>query len=178
MFPKSKVTEIYCMADDFCKEFTFQQEKYVIEYKKTNHRNTPNRMSDAEIMVILILFHSGGFRCFKHYYKEYVCKHLKHLFPRQVSHNRFVDLEKEVLLPMTIFIEKVLPGTCTGISFVDSTPLRVCRNQRILIYKTFEGLVERGKCSMGWFKQHLIINDKGEILILCSLLETWMTGNR
>ena len=29
-------------------------------------------MSDAEIMVILILFHSGGFRCFKHYYKEYV----------------------------------------------------------------------------------------------------------
>ena len=63
------------MADDFCKEFTFQREKYVIEYKRTNHRNNPNRMSDAEIMVILILFHSGGFRCFKHYYKEYVCKH-------------------------------------------------------------------------------------------------------
>ena len=39
--------------------------------------NKPNRMSDAEIMVILILFHSGGFRCFKHYYKEYVCKHLQ-----------------------------------------------------------------------------------------------------
>ncbi len=36
-------------------------------------------MSDAEIMVILILFHSGGFRCFKHYYKEHMCKHLKHL---------------------------------------------------------------------------------------------------
>ena len=49
----------------------------------------------------------------------------------------------------------------------DSTPLRVCRNQRILIHKTFEGLAERGKYSMGWsfgFKLHLIINDKGEIL--------------
>ena len=80
MFPESKVTEIYCMADDFCKEFTFQQEKYMIKDKKTNHRNNPNRMSDAEIMVILILFQSGGFLCFKHYYKEYVCKHLKHLF--------------------------------------------------------------------------------------------------
>ena len=89
MFPESKVTEIYCMADDFCKEFTFQQEKYMIKDKKTRHRNNPNRMSDAEIMVILILFHSGGFRYFKHYYKEYVCKHLKHLFPRQVSYNRF-----------------------------------------------------------------------------------------
>ncbi|WP_270776576.1 IS982 family transposase [Phocaeicola vulgatus] len=170
MFPESKVTEIYCMADDFCKEFTLQQEKYMIKDIKTMHRNKPNRMSDAEIMVILILFHSGGFRCFKHYYKEYVCKHLKHLFPRQVSYNRFVELEKEVLLPMTIFIKKVLLGTCTGISFVDSTPLCVCRNQRILIHKTFEGLAERGRCgrcSMGWFfgfKLHLIINDKGEIL--------------
>ncbi len=62
------------MADDFCKEFTFQQEKYMIDDKKTRHRNKPNRMSDAEIMVILILLHSGGSRCFKHYYKEYVCK--------------------------------------------------------------------------------------------------------
>ncbi len=78
-----------------------------------------------------------------------------------------MELEKEVLLPMTIFIKKVLLRTCTGISFVDSTPLCVCRNQRILIHKTFEGLAERGKCSMGWFfgfKLHLIINDKGEIL--------------
>lgn len=68
---------------------------------------------------------------------------------------------------MTIFIKKVLLGTCTGISFVDSTPLRVCRNQRILIHKTFERLAERGRCSMGWFfgfKLHLIINDKGELL--------------
>ena len=81
MFTESKITEINCMADDFCKQFSFQQEKYMIEDKKTGHRNKPNRMSDVEIMVILILFHSGGFRCFKHYYKEYVCKHLEHLFP-------------------------------------------------------------------------------------------------
>ena len=26
MFTESKITEIYCMADDFCKEFSFQQE--------------------------------------------------------------------------------------------------------------------------------------------------------
>ena len=34
MFSESKVTEIYCMADDFCKEFVLQQEKYMIEDKK------------------------------------------------------------------------------------------------------------------------------------------------
>ena len=86
------------MADDFCKEFTLQQEKYMIEDKKTKHRNNPNRMSDA-IMVILILFHSCGFRCFKHYYKGYVCKHLQHLFPRQVSYNRFVELGRKYCFP-------------------------------------------------------------------------------
>ena len=35
----TKVTEIYCMADDFCKEFTLQQEKYMIKDMKTMHRN-------------------------------------------------------------------------------------------------------------------------------------------
>lgn len=137
MFSEAKVTEIYCMADDFCKEFMLQQKEYMVEDNTYKHRNKPNRMDDAEIMVILILFHSGGFRCFKHYYKEYVCKHLTHLFPHRVSYNRFVELEKEVLLLLTIFIKQVLLGTCTGISFVDSTPLRVCRNQRILDTQDF-----------------------------------------
>lgn len=121
-------------------------------------------------------------RCFKHYYKGYVCKHIRHLFLNLVSYNRFVELEKEIQLPLTISIKKLLLGTCTGISFADSTPLHVCRNQRILIHKTFEGLAERGKCSMGWlfgFELHLIINDKGgKSSISCLLLGMWMTGNR
>ncbi len=104
------------------------------------HRNKPNRMSDAEIMVILILFHSGGFRCFKHYYKEYVCKHLKHLFPRQVSYNRFVELE-EVLLHDHIhqkeYCWELVPAS------VSLIPPLVYVVQRILIHKTFEGLAER-----------------------------------
>jgi hypothetical protein len=66
----------YCMADDFYKEFALQQRKHMIENKGHKHRNKPNRINDAEIMVVFILFHSDGFRCFKHYYKEYVCKHL------------------------------------------------------------------------------------------------------
>ncbi len=72
-----------------------------------------------------------------------------------------------MLLSLTVFIKEVLPGTCTGIAYVDSTPLRVCKHQRILIHNTFKGIAQRGKCPMGWFfgfKLHLIINDKGEIL--------------
>ena len=84
-----------------------------------------------------------------------------------MSYNRFVELEKTVVLPLAIFVKKVLLGKCTGISFVDSTPLCVCRNQRIHIHKVFKGIAQRGKCSMGWFfgfKLHLICNEKGELL--------------
>lgn len=95
MFSKSKVTVIYCIAEDFCKEFTLQQGKYMVEDKEHKHRNKPNRMNDTEIIVILILFHSGGFRCFKHYYKGYVCKHLTHLFSYRVSYSRFVELGRK-----------------------------------------------------------------------------------
>ena len=85
MFSEAKVTEIYCLADDFCKEFAKYQEKHMFSTssKDGKHRNKPNRMSDAEIMLIMILFHSGGYRCFKHFYLEYVCKHLAHLFPAE-----------------------------------------------------------------------------------------------
>ena len=31
MFSEAKVTEIFCMADDFCKEFAKTQEKYMVE---------------------------------------------------------------------------------------------------------------------------------------------------
>lgn len=43
-------------------------------------------MSDAEIIVILIRFHSGGFRCFKCYYLLHICKSNKYLFPNIVSY--------------------------------------------------------------------------------------------
>ena len=70
---------------------------------------------------------------------------------------------------MALFIKNVLVGKCTGIRFVDSTPtpLRIYRNQRIPIHKTFKGIAQRGKCSMGWFfgfKLHLICNERGELL--------------
>ena len=42
------------MADDFCKKFAKVQEKYVIEDWNHKQRSRPNRMSDAEIMLILV----------------------------------------------------------------------------------------------------------------------------
>ena len=162
---EDKVTELFCMTDDFCKFFDVLMKKYTMKSDTKRHYHRNSTMSKAEIMLIMILFHDSGYRCLKHFYLEKVCKHLRHLFPKVVSYNRFVELGKEVAIPLALFIKKVLLGKCTGISFLDSTPLRVCRNQRIRIHKVFKGITQRGKCSMGWFfgfKLHLICNEKGE----------------
>ena len=67
-------------------------------------------MSKAEVILIMILFHDSGYRCFKHFYLENVCKYLRHLFPKVVSYNRLVELERDVVIPLTLFIKKVLLG--------------------------------------------------------------------
>lgn len=161
-----KVTEIFYILDEYSKKFNEIVKQHSIDDGKP-HRNKPNRLSDAEVMLILIMFHDGGYRCLKHYYLNYICVHCKHLFPRSVSYNRFVELQRSVLVQLGCFVKTCLLAECSGISYVDSTPVRVCRNQRILQHRVFKGLAARGKCSMGWFygfKLHLIINDRGEII--------------
>ena len=60
-------------------------------------------------------------------------------------------------------------GRKTGIYYIDSTPLPVCHNLRINRHKTFQGLVEKGKSSTGWFfgfKLHLVFNNQWEIVAM------------
>ncbi|EON77583.1 Mobile element protein [Lunatimonas lonarensis] len=92
---------------------------------------------------------------------------MPHLFPDTVSYNRFVELMQAASLPMAIFLKTCCLGEGTGISFADSTPIRVCKNKRIKRNRVFKGIAQVGKSTMGYFfgfKLHLVINDKGELL--------------
>lgn len=166
---QDKITEIFIKVDDFCNEFKNEFSK-LESLKLTSDKKTRNRaasLCDSEVITLLIAFHSGQFRNFKHFYTSYVCVHLKKEFPGLVSYNRFIELSHRQALVFMLFIQYACKGECTGISFIDSTVLRVCHNKRIKRNKVFKGLAEVGKSTMGWFfgfKLHLIINDKGEIL--------------
>jgi hypothetical protein len=156
------------MVDEFCKEFYKVMEGYQIaEDSDKRHRNKPSKLNDAEVITILIAFHLGGFRNLKHFYINYVQKHLQAYFPETVSYNRFVELEQKALLPMTIFLKTIRLGQSTGISFVDSTAISVCKNKRIYNHKVFKDIAQRGKSTMGYFfgfKLHIVINDRGEMI--------------
>lgn len=135
----SKITEIFCLADDFCNFFNDTVKKHSLgsnDGKK--HRDKPNKLSNTEVITIMIMFHSCGHRCLKHFYKHYTCEHCSYLFPKLLSYNRFVEIERGVHIPMTVFVKEVLLAKCTGVSFVDSTHLRVCNNRRIHCHKVFK----------------------------------------
>ena len=115
-------------------------------------------------------------------------------FPNTVSYNRFVELQQKAVLPMAVlrtsyivqvFLKMCCLGKCTGISFIDSTSIQACHTctaykvrgiKRERSHKTFKGLATNGKTSIGWFfgfKLHIVINDKGEILVLRTKYEVW-----
>ena len=167
MLSVDKVNEIFCIADDFCKEFDENIEKNSLRADGKKHRKRKGQMSDSEIMTILICFHFNTYRNFKHYYLCYVKGYLRDSFPKAVSYNRFVELESRVAVQMALFLELFCFGECTGISFIDSTCIPVCHNKRIKRNKVFKGYAEIGKSTMGWFygfKLHLICNEKGELI--------------
>ena len=57
MFTEDKATEIFCIADDFCKVFDTQMEKYTIKSNSKRKYHRDSTMSKAEIMVIVLLVH-------------------------------------------------------------------------------------------------------------------------
>jgi len=168
--------ELFCDVDDFCQ--VFEQVYAPQQLSNAKKRGPKARLSKSEIITILILFHKQGYRNFKSFYTEHVIKTLKTDFPKLVSYNRFVELTPTVMLEMCAYL-KSRYGTCTGISFVDSTSLAVCHNKRINRHKVFEDLAQRSKTTMGWFygfKLHLIVNDVGDLV--ATQLTTGNTDDR
>ena len=159
---------IFCDVDDFCRDYEEYGTHSLLMDK--NEVVPRTRMALSEIMTILIMYQLSGYRTFKWYYINHVRKYQKQDFPNLVSYNRFVEIMRYALVPLLLYTIRARFGKCSGISFVDSTPIRVCENHRIQTHRVFSEYAKRGKNSMGWFygfKLHLIVNDKGEILSFC-----------
>jgi len=143
-----------------------QWEAYQLSEGKTWDRGPACGMSESEIMALLVIYHGSHFRHLKSFYNGVALPMLKRHFPGLPSYERFVFLQARVLIPLTMFLQS-RTGKCTGIYYIDSTALPVCRNQRIRRHTVFKGMAARGKTSMGWFfgfKLHLVFNHLHEIV--------------
>lgn len=159
------IDEIFCVVDDFCKD-------YVVNYKRTQlsdgkrRRNRAAKLSNSEIITILINFQYSKFRDFKAYYTRSVVVDLKSAFPDLVSYSRFIELIPRVLPQLASLLQHSFAKP-TGIAFIDSTEIPVCHKKRIDRNKVFDGLAKTGKSSKGWFlgfKLHLLVNHDGGLV--------------
>ena len=168
MISKDKVTEIFCLVDDFCKEMQMTLDQYAMEAENGRPRRKKRpKMSDSEVITIMVLFHLKGYRCLKHFYLHYVCRHMRDDFPETLSYNRFTELQKKSVLPMVVFLQTCCLGQCSGISFLDSTVIKACHYKREKQNRVFKDIAAKGRGTMGWFfgfKLHIIVNERGEII--------------
>ncbi len=159
------ILPIFCDIDDFCLLFEPLWNERLLETGERCRQRTAS-LSLSEVMTIIVLFHTSGYRDFKTFYTQQVIKHLCGAFPKLVSYNRFVELMPAALVPLCGYLQ-TRKGQCSGISFIDSTSLAVCHNRRIHQHQVFRECARRGKTSVDWFygfKLHLVINDCGELL--------------
>lgn len=155
---------IFYHTDEFCKLF----EKEMGNNTLTNGKNIRNRKCSlklSEVMTIIIYYHYSGYKtCSDFYHKSF---ELKPAFPGLPSYNRFIELQQKAAIPLMIFSKIQTSNNHNGVFFIDSFSLAVSHNKRISNHKTFAGIAQRGKTSMGWFygfKLHVVINGSGEII--------------
>jgi hypothetical protein len=162
------ILDLFCSVDDFWQEFAPEWQRALLA-AGSKRRLRAGVLHPSEVMTIVILFHQSHYRTFKAFYTEHVQQRLHGEFPALVSYSRFVEVMPTVLVPLTAYLHTQL-GTCTGLSFIDSTKLVVCHNARIQRHRVFAGRAKRGKTSTGWFfgfKLHLVVNDRGEVVAFC-----------
>jgi Transposase DDE domain len=160
------ITALYCCLDDFCKLLADWEAHRLLPSEQTRQR--PGKLSRAEMLLIVVLFHLSPFKHFKAFYCYGIGQPYRAGFGDLPHYDRFVSLMPRLFVPLTVLLHS-LSGEPSGVYFADSTKLAVCHNRRIHRHKVFESLAARGKTSMGWFyglKLHFVINHKGQIMAL------------
>ena len=141
------MTTGYKVTDEFCKHFNAENAGNLLEDNSgVKRRRRQASLSDSEIMTILLYFHFGTFRNFKHYYLFFIKGTMQSYFPKAVSYNRFVELERRVFFQLMFFLNLGAFGRCTGITFVDCTMIPVCHNLRRYTNKVLKA-ISRRSCS-------------------------------
>ena len=75
-----ETSELFCIIDEFCKHFN--AENLLEDNSGVKRRRRQASLSDSEIMTILLYFHFGTFRNFKHYYLFFTKGTMKSYFPK------------------------------------------------------------------------------------------------
>ncbi len=163
-----RIVEVFCEVDDFCTAFLPQWEASLLATGGAAPRGPEPGLSPSEIITLLLVLHSSGFKHLKSFYHGFADPLLRGYFPGMPCYEHFVSLQKSVFVPLVFFLLSHL-GDQDRVCYVNFTALFFCDNHRINRHKVFAGLAQRGKTILGWFfgfKLHLVFNNDNEIVAL------------
>ncbi len=126
------ITALYCCLDDFGKVFADWEAHRLLPSEQTRQRS--GKLSRAEMLFIVVLFHLSPYKNFKVFYLYGIGGQYRACFDELPHYDRFVSLMPRLFVPLTVLLHG-LSGEQTGVYFGNSTKLAVCHNRRIHRHK-------------------------------------------
>lgn len=147
--------EVYRIVDSFFKYF---EGNFLVEHFARNYygkRGFKRYLSMKDIMALNIyrfFMQFSNLKAFHRFANEY----LKERYPNFPNYENFLKATNKSFPMMMLFVNSVLAKNrekCAGetIHFIDSTPVEVCKNNKILRHKVARDCASRGKSTKGWF---------------------------
>src|SRR5829696_3584027 len=118
-----RIVEVFCEVDDFCQAFVPQWEASLLGPGGPAPRGPQPGLSPSEIITLLLVLHSSGFKHLKSFDHGFAEPLLRGYFPGMPCYEHFVARQKSVFVPLVVFLLSHL-GTRTGIYYIASTVTR------------------------------------------------------
>jgi len=119
--------ELFCLVDDFMKNL----EKNITAINSIKIKiGIKGFLNNSEILTILIGYYQSSHDCFKNYYQQVILVYYKEDF-KLVIYPNFIKLIGRHLPFLTGLLHQLF-DKCSGLSFIDSTSIAVCKNYRFI----------------------------------------------
>ena len=123
------LAETHFEISEFLKLFSPLLKRHLIG---EDRQRSFSRLALCEIMTILVAHQIIGAPNLKHFYQKIIWQYHHREFPGLISYSRFIGIAAIAVVPLTLYLRfRMEMSRHTGLSVIDSTPLRVCMNLRI-----------------------------------------------
>ena len=161
------IVGLYTVVDDFFKSIKQEKVWNLIQESFYGKRGPKPKLSISEVVTLNIIRFYVRSADLKTFYKLAKDRYSAE-FPDLPNYENFLKATNKSFIAMILFLQFVLylgRQKCrSGIHFIDSTSLQICKNYNIYRNKVGSGLANRGRSTKGWFfgfKLHGVCNKEG-----------------
>src|SRR5215211_1826382 len=117
------ITALYCCLDDFCKVFADWEAHRLLPSEQARQRS--GKLSRAEMLFIVVLFHLSPYKNFKVFYLYGIGGQYRACFDELPHYDRLVSLMPRLFVPLTVR-QRSRGGARCGAATCDPTGRGAC----------------------------------------------------